>query len=157
MKNMLFNPLNTPFNQVIESSFQKALLVIFPHFLGVGLVLGFSVFPVWLKLLLIIVIILSALYYLRLHLAQKLKKSVKSIQYDSAKNWFIKTYDRDHETDFKSVVLLPSSFISKALIVLNYRDNNGSHYSAIITPDSISSNEFRRLRVRLKLTNVKNN
>ena len=153
---MLFNPLNAPFYQVIESSLQKALLILFPHLATLALVLGVSVFPLAIKLLLVIVITLSTLYYSRLHLLQTLKKSVKTIQYDSANNWFVKTYDENHESSLKSVVLLPSSFISKALIVLNYRDNTGSNYSALITADSISSNEFRRLRVRLKLTDIKN-
>lgn len=152
---MSFNPLNVPLDYSIQPSLQKALLIVVPHIVGIVLVLSFGVFTFWLKLLFIVIILASGLYYLRLHFLQKSKKSVISIQQDSVNNWYITTHDKNHEAASKSVILLASSFVNKYLMVLNYRDTNKSYYSAIITPDSISSNDFRRLQVRLKLTNIK--
>lgn len=152
---MSFNPLNVALNQPIKPSLQKSLLIIVPHLIGIIIVLSFTVFSLWLKLQFIVIVLASGFYYTRLHLLQKSKKSVISIQQDSAKNWFISTHDKGHEVPPKSVILSASSFGNKYLIVLNYRDINKSYYSAIITPDSISNNDFRRLQVRLSLTNIK--
>jgi len=152
---MSLNPFTQPLNHLIKPSVQKRLLIIVPHIMGFILLISVSAIPLWLKFILVPVILFSAIYYSRLHLQQTLKKSVTSIRQDSIGNWLITSYDKEHESEPKTVILLASSFISKYLIVLNYRDINKSYYSAIITQDSISCNEFRRLRVRLKLTNIK--
>jgi len=155
---MSLNSFDAPLNLLIKASFQKNMIIIAPHLAAAILVFSLSVFPLWLKLLVFLFIMTSGFYYWRLHLAQISYKSVKSIQQDSAKNWFITTHDKvekDNTTQPKSVTLLASSFANKYLIVLNYRDINKSYYSIIITPDSISTNKFRHLQLRLNLTNSK--
>lgn len=151
---MSHNPFNVPLSIEIRPTFQKTLLVLIPHLLICVLVVSFGVFGLIIKLTLVVILIISTAYYYRLHLGQNLKKSITSIQQDSSKNWFITTYNTGDEATLKVVILLASSFISKYLIVLNYREENGSQYSIIITKDSVSTNDFRYLRVRLKLTNV---
>jgi len=66
---------------------------------------------------------------------------------DSAKNWFIKTMEYDKQ----EVQLLGTSFISKALIIINLSDSNKEKYTILITPDSLSNSEFRRVTVRIKM------
>jgi len=151
---MPVNPIISPLKLAIKPSMQKWLILVIPHFMGILLLLSVASFPLWLKAILIIFIILSFIYYLRLHLTQSAKNAVLSIQQDSAKNWFITLNSKSGETEPKSVELLPSSFISKALIVLNYRDDQRSNYGVLLTPDSNSINEFRHLTIRIKLINI---
>ncbi len=152
---MPINPIISPFKLVIKPSTQKWLILLIPHLIGAVLLLSVAAFPFWLKAFLISLIALSFSYYLRLHLTQSTPKSVLSIQQDSAQNWFITLNSKLGETEPKSVELLPSSFISKALIVLNYRDDQRSTYGVLLTPDSNSINDFRHLTIRIKLINVK--
>lgn len=149
------NPFIKPFSISIESSFQKTLIVFIPHLIGLFLTF-ISVLLIWLKILLVIAILISFYYYLQLHITQKLKKSVIAIQQDSTSNWFITLSGVDGKSEPKSVTLLPTSFISKVLIVLNYRDDNRSYYSVLLSPDSLSNNKFKHLTSRLKIINTKN-
>jgi len=152
---MLINPIISPLKLTVKPSLQKWLILSIPHAVGIIIILSVVTSPLWLKISLTLLVILSFIYYLRLHLSQNTKKSVLSLQQDSAKNWFLTLYSNSGETEPKSVELLSSSFISKALIILNYRDDQRSNYSVLITPDSNSSNEFRHLTIRIKLINIK--
>lgn len=149
------NPFNVPLSIDIKPTLQKALLIIIPHLLALVLVVSMTVFSLIIKLILLTLILLSLGYYYQLHINQKTKKSVMTIQQDSVNNWLITLHNKDQQAPPKSVILLASSYTSKYLIVLSYHDINKSYYSAIITPDAVSSNDFRRLQVRLKLTNIK--
>jgi len=133
----------------------KWLLLSIPHVLGIIILLSVDAFPLMLKVFLIILIVLSFSYYLRLHLVLTSKKSVLFIKQDSAKNWFITFNSKPAETELISVKLLPSSFISRFLIVLNYQDSQDTKHSILITKDSCYSNEFRYLMIAIKLANIK--
>jgi len=85
-----------------------------------------------------------------LHYFRNLNNSVISIQIDSADNWYLTTAKNTN----LSASLLPTSFNSNILIILNYIDINNQKYSVLITPDSLSNDEFRRLQVRLKNTKL---
>ncbi len=152
---MSINPIISPLNIAIKQSMQKWLILVIPHLMAIILSLAVTSFPLWLKVSLFILTVLSFIYYSRLHLFQNSDKSVLSIQQDSAKNWFVTLNKKHGEAEPKSVKLLPSSFISKSLIILNYRDDQRSNYRVLITPDSYSTNEFRHLSIRIKLTNIK--
>ncbi len=154
---MSVNPFNKPLSLSIKPSRLKWAIIIVPHLLALVMVVSFDVFSVIVTIMLVSLIALSATYYSRLHLFRQLKKSVHTIQQDSANNWGLSLYDDGEKSETISAILSASSFISNSLIVLNYRDNTGSQYSVIIPFDSLSSNDFRRLRVRLKLINTKNN
>jgi len=152
---MSLNPFIKPLSLIIRSSYQKRLLIFVPHLLGLLLIASIDVFPLWLKLILGLLITASFLYYFQYHITLKLKNSVISIEQDSAKNWFVTLSKNTQDNEQKSVNLLSSSFISKLFIVLNFQDNNGSYYSVIILPDSISSIDFKYLYIRLKTTYIK--
>lgn len=140
----------------MKPSMQKWLIVLIPHVLISIMVICFSVFSLWIKLLLFLVIFISFIYYSRLHLFLHCKKSVVSIHQDSARKWLLSTNESTDKGDRLSADLLPSSFVSKMLVILNYKDSIGKVYTVIITPDCYSNNEFRRLRVRLNYFNTKN-
>jgi len=145
---MSSSPFNTPLALKIKSSFLKWLIVLAPHFLILTVVLSLDVFNLSIRFLLIIFIFLSSAYYICLYLQNCLSKSVSMIYQDSAKNWFIKTNHHDNE----QVHLSGSSFTSNILILINFSDTNNKKYHALITSDSLSKAEFRRLIVRIKLS-----
>ena len=145
---MSFKPFSSPLALKNKSSLQKKLLVIGPHFVVFLILLGIDVFPLLIKLFLLMLVIFSAHYFSQLHLQKKLSRSVLEIYQDSAKNWFIKTLNHD----YKAVSKLPSSFVSNTLIIINYIDADKNNYTSIFTPDSLSSDDYRRLIVRLKMT-----
>jgi len=144
---MLSNPFNTPLALEIKPSFQKWLIVLAPHLLVLMVVLSLDVFNYGLKIILVILIIISANYYIFLYLRQTLEKSITMIFQDSSKNWLIKTNNQAQKT----VLLMPSSFINNKLILLNFIDSKNKKYYALITPDSLSKSDFRHLFVRIKL------
>ena len=152
---MPLNPFLKPLSLTIKPSLQKWLIIIVPHLLGLLLITSIDMFPLWSKFIIGVFITLSFTYYYQYHIALKLKKSVVLIQQDSVKNWFITLSNNTNNNDPKSVNLLPSSFKSKLFIVLNFQDNNGSYYRAIILPDSISSINFKHLYIELNTTYIK--
>ena len=143
---MSSNPFNAPLALKIKPSLQKWLIVLVPHLLVLVVVLKLDVFNLAVRLLLVSLILISGCYYLRLHLQQSLNRSVSSIYQDSAKNWFIKT----PKAEKLAVTPSTSSFLSRVLILMNFRDENNKNYTVIITPDSLSRAQFRRLYVRIK-------
>ena len=150
------NPFIAPFSLKIKSSPQKLLLITAPHLFLLILVLEINIFLPSLKLFLILLIVTSAYYYSRLHYFYSSNKSVTELRQDSNKNWKISTVKKHNNGELFSVDILPSSFVSKWLIILNLVDNKSSnHYVLLLTPDSISVHDFRHLTIRLKLTNSK--
>ncbi len=143
--------LNRMISLIIKPSFQKRLIVFLPHLLASLIVLYVVDLSLFTLFILVLGIAVSLVYYSKLHIFQSLKKSVLSIKQDSAKNWFISTKNGYHE---EAVNLLGSSFVSNRFIILNYAHNNSVNlfpkYSVLITKDSLSTDEFRRLRVHLK-------
>jgi hypothetical protein len=152
---MPINPFTAPLSFTINPSLQKLLLIVMPHLLVFIMVVNLNVFSLGLKVGLVFLILLSAHYYSRLYYFHISNKSVIELKQDSVKNWMIATINIKGDKDPISVDLLPTSFTSKWLIILNFVDKNRSHYKVIFTPDSISDNEFRYLHTRIKLTNIK--
>ncbi|GAA0403449.1 hypothetical protein GCM10009133_10160 [Cocleimonas flava] len=65
---------------------------------------------------------------------------------DSRNNWFIKNALEEEKT----VDLQAESFVSNYLLILNFADNKKKSYTVIVTPDSVSKDLFRQLRVVLR-------
>ena len=131
------------------------LMVFVPHVLAV-LVVIFLVPVLWLiKLGLVSLIVLSLMYFLQLHVFQKLHNTVINIQQDSVNNWLVTTLGDDNKPVQRE--LLPSSFVSPYLIILNFSSSNRIlPFTALITSGSLSEPDFRHLRVRLKTMKKKN-
>ncbi len=144
------NPFISPLVLKIKTSAQKKILIIAPHLCLLILVLWMDIFTPSLKLLLIFLIIVSVNYYLRI-----VNNTVTELRQDSKNNWKISSSEKHKNGGLFSVDLHPSSFVSTWIIILNFIDNNHSNHRIIITPDSISINDFRHLTTRLKITNIK--
>jgi len=145
---MSYNPFKAPLALNIRPSRQKYFLIFVPH-LTVFIFLLFSdVFTGWLKLIISLLIISSLFYFYQWHLRQSMKQSVQQIFQDTANNWFITTPKYEQ----KPVEILPSSYIGHLLIIINFIDTDKNKYVALLTSDSLSKDDYRRLIVRIKLS-----
>ncbi len=142
------NVFTKPLDLSPKASPQIWMMVVIPHLLALILILITMFKSCLIIATLSLVIILSLFYFLRLFIFKNLKRSVRSIHQDSVNNWYVVAADDRQQ----SALLLPSSFVSKLLIMLNYAGINNFKYSLLVTPDCVSEDEFRRLRVRLKQT-----
>lgn len=144
------HPFTKPINISLKHTTQKMMILVLPHLLALLVVLTIDIIPLLFKGLISIIIVASFYYYCRLYLFDSSKHSITSIQNDSVENWYLTSANNVKI----SVSLLPSSFSSNILIILNYVDIKKQKYSVIITPDCLSKNDFRRLRVGLKSTKL---
>ena len=106
------------------------------------------VYTPWLwYLLLLPVIALSVLatYYLKLHCWQSLSRSVLEINQDADKQWALLVGEKWHLVD-----LLPNSFVSTWLVVMNFKGKAG-RFTVVLPADSLDEDTFRRLRVRVRI------
>lgn len=140
--------LNAPLTVPVQTSLIKSLLVFMPHLVAMIFVIFFVSYPWFVLLFIILSIGISLFYYLRLHLLQNVKKSVLAIYQDSTKNWTIVTANDEQK---KPVELQTSSFISPLIVLLNFKDAKNKTYSAIFVPDSLTGQDYRRLRVRVRV------
>ena len=70
------------------------------------------------------------------------------IVWNEDNEWLIKTKYAEN-----SAVILRSSFIRPWLTILNFKLDNKKTYSVVLFKDSIHPDQFRKLRVRLKVEN----
>jgi hypothetical protein len=152
---MPINSFKSPLSLIVKPSPLKWLIILIPHLVIFLLIIMVDVFPLWSKIILAIFVAFSFAYYYQYHLSLKLKKSIILIEQDSVENWLIKLSNIESNTEPKNAKLLPSSYISKLFIILNFEDIKGSHYSVLITPDSISRINYKHLYIRLKSTYIK--
>ncbi len=154
------NSFKSPKTFLIKTSLQKVLLIAIPHLVAfLMMFFAYKNMPIGLALLVFLLIIVSMSYYFELHLLRTRKRSVVEIRQDSVNNWFIlcNSYGNS-QNDYVSANLLGTSFVSQYLIVINFvaqpnesHQKNKQQYTVLVTPDSLTKDEFRQLKVRLKL------
>jgi len=148
---MSFNPYDAPLSLNVKPSLQKWLIIFIPHVFVILLIFSFKEFNPILKVVLVVGVIVSLSYYYRLHLSQFSIKSVTQVQHTLVKTWLVST---TKNRDLIKFELLPSSFVSNYLIILNFNVNNTAGFipshTVLFTKDSLSKDEFRILKVRLK-------
>ena len=101
-----------------------------------------------------VVLSLAAFYYLKLHAWQHLAKSVTEFNQDSEGQWSLlcpNLYREKSQSEWVLAELLGNSFVSSWLVVLNFK-GEGKRFTVILPADSLDSDTFRRLRVRLRVT-----
>lgn len=151
---MASNRFNKAFTINIKASLEKYLLIIIPHLLvAIVLMIFFDVKEQNLIYLIIILlcISISLLYFSRLHILFQSEKSIYEIHKNTSGHWKLKL--KNGLT--KDVTILTSSFVSNLLILIIFKDQSSKDYTALVTPDSVSTNEFRRLKVHLKTNRQK--
>ena len=113
---MSSSPFNTPFVITIKPSFQKWLFLLVPHALLGFIILLAVPLDYTVKGIAITLVLVSFVYYYRLHFRADLNKSVMAVRQDSAKNWGIKLRLPKGQ-DYTNVVLLDSSFSIDSVIL----------------------------------------
>ena len=76
------------------------------------------------------------------------KVSDVHLRYTSSNGWWVSS----GENSYSSAVILDTSVITGVIIVLHYKMENQTRRALLIAKDSLSSNQFRRLVVRLALS-----
>ena len=137
----------------IKQSLYKHILVVFPHLIAAVILLVALIkqdLSIYYFLLLFTLIVSSITYYTRKYLNTDSDKSIHSIVKNSDDSWKL-SFNGDEEFN---VSFLPISFVSNFLIILNFKDSlSNKHYSTLICTDSVSPNEFRKLKVFIKTHN----
>ena len=108
--------------------------------------------PIWAQLLAAVLLALSLVHGIRLHIVRNTDHAIKSALWDELGIWKLVLASGD----CMDARLLPDSFVSLPLIVLNFRvGSRWRSFSLILTSDSIDADLLRKLRVRLKLEHGK--
>jgi len=142
--------LNQPLAIEISSSLQKQLLVYLPHAISVIIFVWLSrstSIPLIVIALMMVGAGLSVYYFHRLHISNTLQRSVKLISKDASSNWQIVLSNNNTER----VSLDNTCYRSNFLIILNFNDVAKNNYTALITPDSVTTEEYRKLMVLLRI------
>ena len=117
--------------------------------LGAVAILGTVQIPSEAKVLLIIVIIISLIYVLRLYIWQKSKWSPLELILNDKEEWYLTLASGE----IIQVDLRPGAFVHPILVILPFR--HGIYFpTVILTPSSVDQDTLRRLRVRLKYKRV---
>ena len=145
---ILKSPFSGPIRLDIPSSTTTLLMIIVPLLFITAVVLWYT--PVHWFWLLVVTLgnIAVGYYFIRLHYWKNLKTSVREINQDAEGQWSVLSNRK--ADDWQAVELLPNSFISTLLIVLNFKGKQ-HRYSVILPAGSLDKDTFRRLRVRIKV------
>ena len=126
-------------------SLRLTVLIVSPHLIGALVVTTLDI--TWpFRLLLLVLVFLSAWDAIRVHMLRRGKRGVKGAVWDADGRWWLAT-DAEEEA---SARLLPDALVHPALVVLNFRLEDGSRRSLLLFPDAVKADLLRRLRMRLK-------
>jgi toxin CptA len=130
----------------LRFSFMLAALLLFMHGVAIG--------SIWLvpvasaaKIAATICLVLSLLYAWRHSVLRRGVKAIQAMRWQGENEFFVQGGDGL----WQEVELLPSSFVSAYLVVLNLRmaEERLARY-VVILPDGIEAEQFRQLRVNLR-------
>jgi toxin CptA len=130
----------------LRRSRQLALLLGAVHAAALGL--GFAAgLPWWVNLLLAVAVAVSAAHTIALHAWHSLHASLVALELSDECQLKV----QDHRGEWRNAELLPSTFVTPRLTVLNLRfDGARLARHIIIVPDRVDAEAFRRLRVLLR-------
>lgn len=115
--------------------------------LGAFFLLMTLVPPLWVIALSAAILIASAAHAILLHAWQRLPRSVTGLEISDD----CKLMLRDANGGWREAALLPSSFVTPYLTILNFRHADERRArSVVILPDRVQPDLFRRLRVLLR-------
>jgi hypothetical protein len=151
---ILESPFSSPLRLTVVATKTTVQLIVLP-LLFIALSVGFLSQWHWMfSIAIAVVLSLAAFYYLKLHAWQHLAKSVTEFNQDSEGEWSLlcpNLYREKSQSEWVLAELLGNSFVSSWLVVLNFK-GEGKRFTVILPADSLDSDTFRRLRVRLRVT-----
>ena len=142
------NAFNQPLKLCFKSSRIIVAMISIVH-LVVALIIVFMTQSLTvLVLLFLLTVIASSYYYFYCrHISRTLSKSILELHISSSGDWSLVTFVEK----YNNVTPLNSSFSSQHLIIINFSIFSIGKHTVLVTKDMISKDEFRRLRVRLKI------
>ena len=123
------------------------LILILSHLMTAVLIVSFVNIHIGFQLVILGMIILSFMYYYRLHISRGLNKSVVRMKQSQHSGWSIMTNDDED----LSVKVQGASYSSPWMVILNVSHEVKGSYTMIVPFDSVSESLHRQLRVRLKI------
>lgn len=150
---ILESPFSSPLRLTVLATKTTVLLIVLPLlFIAVSVGL-FSQWYWFFSLVVAALLSLAAFYYLKLHFWQHLAKSVTEFNQDSEGQWSLlcpNLLRQKSQSEWVLAELLGNSFASSWLVVLNFK-GEGKRFTVILPADSLDSDTFRHLRVRLRV------
>lgn len=97
-------------------------------------------------------IIIIALVVLSLwrNIMREMAAKAFSIRFNTISGWEVAMLD----DDFNAVEILPATVITPNLIVLNYKMLDKEKHIILIVKDALTDDEFRRLKVQLRISGL---
>lgn len=134
---------------IIQAGSSRLLLVllILSHLITALLIVSLVTINMAFQLVILGIISLSFIYYYRLHISRRLKKSVIRMKQSQHSGWSIMTNDDEN----LSVKVQGASYSSPWMVILNVSHEVKGSYTMIVPFDSVSESLHRQLRVRLKI------
>ncbi len=134
------------FSVHLKPSLQLTVILSVAHFLVTFLLWPLTL-PMSVKLLGIVFLAASLVFYLRHYALLISPESIVAFELSEAMHCTLETRDGQH----LACVILGSTFVAPYLVVLNLKPQNKFlGCSVVILPDSIDGGEFRQLRVLLR-------
>lgn len=115
--------------------------------LGALLISFFLEVPLWVKVLVTLLILLSMLHSLRKHAFRAMPDVVSNLVWEEGDDWVITLKNGTEHT----AQMTTDGFISPWMTVLNFIDEAKRKRSVVLLPDSVTQDSFRQLRVRLRV------
>ncbi len=144
MPDNLTNPFLNQLKLTVKLSPIISLSVLVLHFIALSLP-WYSGLPLWAKIMLNVLLILSLLYYLNKYYLTPIKQRIVQLVLNGDDHWQVNLADG---TSYPAT-LEPVLFVHPLLTIITLKFNHTKN-SVIFTPDMIEANQFRRLRVRLR-------
>ena len=123
-------------------------LLLFLHSVSLGLLFLLPL-SLWLASVVSVLIVISGIYTIAGYGLKKSSSSIVGLLWDNNDEWFVTKKDEK----VMPVSFLPNSFIHPWITILNFKQSGKLFSESIIlVSDNVSREDFRRLRVRLKVT-----
>ena len=146
MSPRLSKPYATPLFLELNASPVLAALLWLVH--GSAVIVVFLLDPpLWLLLVAITVLVCSLTANLGRHASRNHPQAIKRIVWSTDQQWYLYTADRNRY----SAILLPPAYVQSYAVILSFRTDTGQTSHVLLIPDMLTSEAFRKLRVRLQL------
>jgi len=124
-----------------------AVFLIVAHCSALAVVFAISLDWYW-RLALVLAVLVGFLNSLGVHYLYIVPWAVREATWEADGTWTLTLASGERI----EASLLPSTYVTARLLVLNFRSGRWQYRSLVLPPDVLDANLLRRLRVRLRLT-----
>lgn len=130
---------------VLKPSRYLLSFIIGIHALVVIVALSTPAFPLWIRLIMAGVVMISAFRSLNLQYWKRSERSIKAIRWLESGEWQIQL---GSDLQWQTVPLARQSFVKRWLVILGFNHPSLGHVSVVVPPDSIEANEWQSFMMR---------